>query len=104
MTYMKVISLLVIATLGVGVGNAYGQEIQSIQPEDFTQHRLETEIVPAKTIYIEIRKPEQAAELISQSHIDQARLGWRIFDVSLYLKNGDFRGFFVTYVKVGESE
>ena len=80
------------------------QEIQSIQPEDFTQHRRETETVPAKTIYIKVKDPEEAAKMISESHITQARRGWKVFDVSVYQKNEDFRGFFVTYVKVGESE
>ncbi|MDJ0958939.1 MAG: hypothetical protein QNI91_18875 [Arenicellales bacterium] len=83
---------------------ALAQEIQSIQPEDFTQHRRETEIVPAKTIFIKVKDPEEAAEMISESHIAQARQGWRVFNVTAYQKNEDFRGFFVTYVKVGESE
>ena len=99
---------LILATSGLFLINVptttEAQEIQSIQPEDFTQHRRETETVPAKTIFIKVKDPEEAAQMISESHITQARRGWKVFDVSVYQKNEDFRGFFVTYVKVGESE
>ena len=77
-----------------GLPRVAAQEIQSIQPEDFTQHRLETEIIPATTLFIEVKDPEEAAQMISDSHIAQARQGWKVFDVSAYMKNGDFKGFF----------
>ena len=72
------------------------------QPEDFTQHRTLYDIAPAKTLYIQEKDPKKATELLTELHDSQAKLGWRIFNVIAYQKDEDFRGFFVTYVKVGE--
>lgn len=80
------------------------QEPQWLQPEDITQHVDETLTIPAKTIFIEVDDPKEAASLMSDSHTSQAKKGWRVFDISTYQRDEDFRGVFITYVKVGASE
>jgi hypothetical protein len=74
------------------------------QPEDFTKHTSLYDIAPAKTLFISEKKPETAAFMLTEMHDAQAKLGWRVFSVNPYQKNEDFRGFFVTYVKVGATE
>ena len=86
------------------ISSANAAEIISIQPEDITRHQMETQTIPAKTIFIEVDEPEEAAALMSDSHIKQATQGWRVFDVTAYLNNEDFKGVFITYVKMGSGE
>ena len=82
----------------------YAQTPEQAQPEDYVRPDKKYNIAPAKTIFIRERNPDEAASMLSDSHIAEAKKGWRVFEVNAYQKDGDFRGFFVTYMKVGETE
>ena len=86
------------------LSSANAEEIKTLQPEDITRHITETRTIPAKTIFIEVEDPDEAAKLMSDSHITQAKQGWKVFDISPYQKNEDFRGMFITYVKTGAND
>jgi hypothetical protein len=94
--------LLIIAMLVSG--SVLAQKPGRAQPEDFTKHNTLYDITPAKTMFVEEDEPEVAIELLTAMHDSQAKMGWRVFSVNTYIKNEDFRGFFVTYVKVGATE
>ena len=82
------------------ISSANAAEIISIQPEDITRHQMETQTTPAKTIFIKVDEPEEAAVLMSDSHIKQATQGWRVFDVTAYQNNEDFEGVMCDGVKM----
>jgi hypothetical protein len=95
-----IVSPLIAAGLALcHLSSVHAAEIKTIQPEDITQHQIETSIVPAKTIFIKVEDPVEAAGLMSDSHVAQAKQGWRVFDVTPYQYNEDFRGVFITYVR-----
>ncbi len=55
-----------------------------------------------KTVFVDISvfgRKNKAAKRMTKMHLEYAREGWTVQDVSIYTENGDLQGFFVTYVK-----
>ena len=99
--YFRGFSLVVAMLIS---GSLLAQSGGNPQPEDYTKHKSLYDIAPAKTLFVEEDDPEEAIQILTVMHDDQAKLGWRVFSVNTYIKNEDFRGFFITYVKVGATE
>ncbi len=51
------------------------------------------------TIFIEEDDPKRVIELLNTSNGEYAKKGWEVFNITPYLRNGDFEGFFITYQK-----
>ena len=65
-------------------------------PENFTK---KISLQPAITKVIEDDKLKRAMQKLNTMHGDMAMEGWELFSVIEYIDDGDFEGFFVTYVK-----
>ena len=51
------------------------------------------------TIFIEEEDPKRVTELVNTSNAEYAKQGWELFNITPYIKSGDFEGFFITYEK-----
>ncbi len=51
------------------------------------------------TIFVREKDPEKATSLVNNSNEDYGKKGWTVFGILPYNDDGDFQGFFITYVK-----
>ena len=69
---------------------------EELLPENFTKKIL---LQPAITKIIEDDELKRAMQKLNTMHGQMAMEGWDLFSVIEYIDDGDFEGFFVTYVK-----
>jgi len=69
---------------------------EELLPENFTK---KIALQPAITKIIKDDKLRRAVQKINSLHGEMATDGWVLFSVVEYIDDGDFEGFFVTYVK-----
>jgi hypothetical protein len=56
----------------------------------------------AKTVFMDVGalgKKDRAAKRMTKQHEKFAMEGWTVANVAVYTDDGDFEGFYVTYVK-----
>ncbi len=71
-------------------------QAEELLPEDFTK---KISLQPAITKIIEDDELKRAMQKLNTLHGEMAMDGWDLFSVIEYIDDGDFEGFFVTYVK-----
>ena len=76
--------------------NMHGEELL---PENFTK---KISLQPAITKIIKDDKLKRALGKLNSLHGEMATEGWVLFSIMEYIDDGDFEGFFVTYVKAKE--
>jgi hypothetical protein len=55
-----------------------------------------------KTVFMDVSalgRRGKAAKRMTELHLEHARQGWTVQDVTIYTENGDLEGFFLTYLK-----
>jgi hypothetical protein len=56
----------------------------------------------AKTVFLDVGalgKKDRAAKRMTKQHQAYAKEGWTVANVAVYTDDGDFEGFYVTYVR-----
>ncbi|MFH0785047.1 MAG: hypothetical protein V2B20_24250 [Pseudomonadota bacterium] len=84
---------------GVGAANCASSEPTTLLPENLA---AKGEMAASqKTITIDIKedKPEKAIIKLNDSNGEYQKKGWTVFSILTYTRDGDFKGFFVTYQK-----
>jgi hypothetical protein len=67
-----------------------------------TEQRKGSSFQDTKTVFMDIgamNRRKGAAKKLSKLYAEEARDGWRVIDLELYIEDSDLEGFFITFAR-----
>ena len=86
----SLMKMLVLSVLAMGFVSAASAEMPNAKPP------------VSKTVFVDVsafNRRDGAAEKLTKLYEEQAKAGWRLLDLDLYVEDNDLEGFFVTFQK-----
>ncbi len=84
---------------GISPGHAASSGPALLLPESLAAKNEMAANQKTLTIFVREKDPEKATSSLNTSNEEYGKKGWTVFGILPYHDDGDFHGFFITYVK-----
>jgi len=84
---------------GISPADAASAEPALLLPESLAAKKEMAANQKTLTIFVREKDPEKATSILNTSNEDYGKKGWTVFGILPYNDDGDFHGFFITYMK-----